>query len=262
MRGVAPGDTQLQRARAVTEYLRDFSDSIAALPGAEVVDLGRFRAVFSHRRIFNRIYQNEYPATLTPDDVVRGARVARSRMLQPVWIVDERGLPPESIRTLASENFSRTATWIGMARDFANLSESPAPEHVAMRFVETPADLAVWARICAEVESYSDDQQKTFLELFERLGRRQWTHAIADLQGEPVAAASLFVTGRIAALDWVSTLEPARGRGIAGYLCRRLLELARGRCDLAVLTSTPIGERIYRKLGFIDCARIASFRMT
>jgi GNAT superfamily N-acetyltransferase len=58
----------------------------------------------------------------------------------------------------------------------------------------------------------------------------------------------------------VSTLEPARRRGLAGALTARLLADARARgCVTASIQATPMAERLYARVGFRDLGRFLEF---
>jgi GNAT superfamily N-acetyltransferase len=58
----------------------------------------------------------------------------------------------------------------------------------------------------------------------------------------------------------LSTLEPARRRGIGAALTARLLSDAADRgCETATLQSTPMAEHVYASLGFSDLGRFLEY---
>ena len=256
--------TPLMAPGAVFTYLRDFSDSIALLPGAKPFDFGHVRGVFTGRAMFNRFYDATYPSIVTAADVARLAGVALQQKCRPVWLFDTDRIDAAVAGALEANGFVQKATWSGMWRGAGDLPQAEPPDGLTISRVDDSDELLTWIRICVEVEGFSAEQGKTFTELFQTLREQNvpWTHLIASIDGRAVATASLFLTTRIAAIDWVNTLPDARRRGIASHLVSRLLSDAAGTWDVAVLTSTGDGESLYRRLGFQHCARVAAYRLS
>ena len=83
-----------------------------------------------------------------------------------------------------------------------------------------------------------------------------WRHYVGAIDQQPVATATLFFAADVAGLYFVSTVPAWRGRGIGSAISRAALAGAR---DLgfavAVLGSSPMGQRVYERLGFREvCA--------
>jgi ribosomal protein S18 acetylase RimI-like enzyme len=86
---------------------------------------------------------------------------------------------------------------------------------------------------------------------------RNW---VASLDGEPVAAAALFVGAGVAGIYNVCTVPEARGRGIGRAVTAAALDDAVDRgLRLAVLGSSDMGYPVYRRLGFRDVSRLRSY---
>jgi GNAT superfamily N-acetyltransferase len=82
----------------------------------------------------------------------------------------------------------------------------------------------------------------------------------ARLDGEDVATGLAFDHEGDCGIYNVSTLAPARRRGIGTALTARLLQSAAARgCTTATLQSTPMAERVYAAVGFSDLGRILEF---
>lgn len=249
----------LAPAAAVAAYLRDFSDSIALLPGARRVDFGHVRGVLTGRAMFNRFYDAVHPSRVTVEDVATIAAATREQV-RTAWLLDEARVA-DLAPALEAHGFRSFATWSGMWRGTDGVPSAPLPAGVTVATIDDVEALRTWSRVCAGVEGFSRAQEETFFDLFATLRAHAapWTHLLATINGREVATASLFVTGRIAAVDWVNTIPDARGRGIAGALVTRLLRDARGTYDLAVLTSTAAGESVYRRLGFARCSGVVVY---
>lgn len=256
--------TETAGAAAVSTYLRDFSDSIALLGDSKRFDFGHIRGVFTGRAMFNRFYDAAYPSLVTAADIPRLAAVAAEEKCRPVWLLDMDHIDAGLSDALQSHGFVRKAEWSGMWRDVEDLPRVDQPNGLSVRRVDDDATLRVWSRVCVDVEEFTSSQEETFTDLFLTLQRQHagWTHLIAGMDGRPVATASLLITNRIAAVDWVNTLPEARRRGIAHHLVSRLLHEAAGSYDVAVLTSTADGESLYRRLGFQHCSRVSAWRLS
>lgn len=75
---------------------------------------------------------------------------------------------------------------------------------------------------------------------------------------EPVAAALAVLSHGIAGIYWVSTVERARGRGLGETVTRAVTNMSFDRkARLVILQASPMGEPIYRRMGFEEVFRYA-----
>lgn len=74
---------------------------------------------------------------------------------------------------------------------------------------------------------------------------------LAHLDGEPVAIAMTIVSGGVAGIYWVGTLEAARGRGLGRAVTAAATNagFALG-AELASLQASPMGRPIYEEMGY------------
>ncbi|HSS34172.1 MAG TPA: GNAT family N-acetyltransferase [Solirubrobacterales bacterium] len=93
-------------------------------------------------------------------------------------------------------------------------------------------------------------------ELLTGVDPHTYTVAVARIDGETVATGLAFDHHGDCGIFNVSTMEPARRRGIGTAVTARLLRdaQARGR-ETASLQSTPVAENVYAALGFRDLGR-------
>jgi GNAT superfamily N-acetyltransferase len=79
---------------------------------------------------------------------------------------------------------------------------------------------------------------------------------LALLEGRPVAGAMVIVTHGVAGVYWVGTVPDARGRGLGEVVTR-----AAGNAGfdlgarIAALQASPMGEPVYRRMGYIEVTR-------
>lgn len=143
------------------------------------------------------------------------------------------------------------------------LPDAVAPEGITLRRVRNAADAAAFGAVMgAAYES---------LGLPSHIPVRRFAHTevlvgphivafLACVGDEPVAGAMTIVTHGVAGVYWVGTTPGARGRGLA-ELCTR----AAGNAGfdlgarVAALQASPMGEPVYRRMGYIEVTRYPFF---
>jgi GNAT superfamily N-acetyltransferase len=79
-------------------------------------------------------------------------------------------------------------------------------------------------------------------------------------EGEPVATVKLFFAAGVAYIGRVVTVHAARRQGICTAMTMRALRIAREEgYRIAVLTASPMGISIYRRLGFQECCVVSTY---
>jgi GNAT superfamily N-acetyltransferase len=143
----------------------------------------------------------------------------------------------------------------------AERSPEPAIDDVELRQVAGEADARTYWSVC-ELAYRSlgfpagvfDSFTPTLL-LLDQVGA--W---IADAGGVPAATAMIAISGRVGMVCWVATLDDHRGRGLAGLCTARATNAAFDRgCELASLQASPMGESLYRTLGYTEAYRYQLF---
>jgi GNAT superfamily N-acetyltransferase len=84
----------------------------------------------------------------------------------------------------------------------------------------------------------------------ELLDQRVWACLGFD-EGHPVACASVWAAGGVGFLGWVGALPESRGKGLAAACTVAATNQAlKAGSDMVSLQASPMGEDIYRRLGF------------
>lgn len=83
------------------------------------------------------------------------------------------------------------------------------------------------------------------------LDRNPQGNCVAHMDGQVVGTAATLDYGPFAWISMVLVDPAARGRGLGTALFERALDLLRGQACVR-LDATPLGEPVYRKLGFVD----------
>ncbi|MCU4297614.1 GNAT family N-acetyltransferase [Brevibacterium permense] len=128
-----------------------------------------------------------------------------------------------------------------------------------VRVAETEADLAEWARVWTG--SRPSDRLLSAIAPFGIGPDRTVVHLLADVHGQPIACSAIALAGDVAAIEHVVTVENYRRQGVGAAMTKASIECARDRgAHTAVLTASPEGEGIYRRLGFAEVDRVRRFR--
>ena len=143
--------------------------------------------------------------------------------------------------------------------------EQPLPNGVEIRRVADAAGVADFAEINAQAYTVYGAPAEATASNFGRPDAVLEPHNalfVASLDGAPVGAAMAMLSHGIAGVFWVGTLEAARGKGIA-EACMRVVTnwgLDAGAPNVQ-LQASPMGEPIYRRMGYEDLYRYAFFLM-
>jgi hypothetical protein len=131
-------------------------------------------------------------------------------------------------------------------------AEAPRVEGLAIRAVADEADARAFWGVCAEAYPAIGFPA----DAFERFPAATLLHEasaafIGELDGEPVATAMACVLDDVGFVGWVGTNATVRGRGAGAALTAAATDAAFDRgAKLASLQASPMGEAIYRRLGY------------
>ncbi|SFE09605.1 Acetyltransferase (GNAT) domain-containing protein [Paenibacillus catalpae] len=76
-------------------------------------------------------------------------------------------------------------------------------------------------------------------------------HYIAYLDGVPVTTLSTFIDGDVAGIYSIATVEAYRSRGMAQAVLTHALDVVQQKgAKLAVIHATPMGRKVYQRVGF------------
>ena len=87
-----------------------------------------------------------------------------------------------------------------------------------------------------------------------------FTGLLATMDGEPVAASGVYVTGATAGVYNVATVEEARGRGVGAAVTWAAAQAGRrAGATRSVLQASEMGEPVYRRMGYETPVRYRQF---
>jgi hypothetical protein len=143
------------------------------------------------------------------------------------------------------------------------LPEATAPAGMTLRRVATPVDVAAFVAVSVDAWGAIGMAPDVAPALFARPEVLIAPHIAAFVLHDgdvPVSAALVIATHGIAGVYWVGTVRAARGRGLA-ELCTR----AAGNAGfdmgarLVTLQASDQGAPVYRRMGYVEVTRYASW---
>lgn len=198
--------------------------------------------------------------------LIEFARAAARPQLLPVWLSGEtdRSSPPLHLpegwsvaRELSAADFKLAFEQTLMALKLETwTSDAAAGGDVHLHEVESETD--DWAETASRSFGYVVPPEVT-----EHLAQDpRATLLLARLDGRPVGTGLVYADCGTAGLHMLGVVPEARRKGIARKLMFRLLDDAHARSfRLATLQASPMGEGLYRELGFEPHGRILNFRL-
>lgn len=133
-------------------------------------------------------------------------------------------------------------------------AEPALPAGVVVRPVADARDVTAYRRVMLDAWSVYGVPEASTAARFATLDGLAGTDVQAFLAwrgGEPVAGAVLYPTDGVAGVGWVGTIGEAQGRGYGAVVTWAVVAEGRRRgCAVASLQASPMGEPVYRRMGF------------
>jgi GNAT superfamily N-acetyltransferase len=194
------------------------------------------------RSLFNSIYYEDSAALREEIAALAAAYDAAGVSAWTVWVPDD---DRDTARMLADRGHLLDAEPRAMAMELADLGDAlEAPAGVT----PGPIDAGACAELNDRAYGYGPDGFRAGLAGETAI---RW-HGAFD-GGEPVGCAGAIDVGDDCCVTGVATPPEQRGRGIASWLLRHVLDDARGRgLTTASLQATRAGAPLYERLGFRD----------
>ena len=187
-----------------------------------------------------------------------------ARKLGMQWYLGPSSRPADMGQRLLAHGLAHLGNAPGMAADLDNLAALSAgvapPEGLVVRRVSHGGLLRQWARVAAEGYGEPEPVCQARIAVHTSLGFARdapLQRFVALLNGEPVAMSELFLGAGVAGVYDVATVRRARRRGAGTAVTCAALLAARARgYHVAVLDASPMGEPVYRRLGFAEYCRL------
>jgi GNAT superfamily N-acetyltransferase len=191
---------------------------------------------------------------LDPEELLRRAREffgVRGRGFS-LWTRGDRPEDGDLLEAARAEGLNPFFEMPEMVME-GRAEETPLPDGVELRRLTEAEEAADYWRVAAESYSSIGFPPEVFEHYDDHRGLLAGNAvALLAYRGpRPLAIAMTIVTGGVAGIYWVGTTEGARGQGLGRAITAAAINagLDLG-ADIASLQASPMGEPIYRAMGF------------
>ncbi|MBN9390712.1 MAG: GNAT family N-acetyltransferase [Chloroflexi bacterium] len=186
----------------------------------------------------------------------------RRRGLPMSWTVFPDATPPNLPTVLMVEGLLPDSAEPGMALDLFNMAETVRQnDGFTIEQIAGQSAFEEWTEVwLADIPEPIADHCREVMDVLGIEEVRPWRYYLGRVNGKAVACLKLFYAAGVVSVQHVATLREARGQGIATALTVHALRDAReAGYRVAVLTSTPEGLPVYRKIGFRTMATFQTY---
>ena len=212
--------------------------------------------------LFNGVVQTQLEQEALPAAIERVLAHFQQRRLPFHWHVGPSSFPINFGDLLAAHGIGHVEDEPGMALDLLTLNEDlPLASNLTIQPVTTDELLHQWTRAwgCGAPEEVIRHWFTVYSDL--PLGpERSLRLYLGSIAGKPVATVELFLAAGVAAINHVVTLHQFRQQGIGAMMTLMAAREARqAGYRIGVLTASPMGINIYRRLGFKECCLVSTY---
>lgn len=241
------------------------------VPGALLYRSGLSQGAWQNGVLRTNFAPDEAGGAAAPPSPFRGGdRIAalvadfRARGLPFTWYVGPGRRPADLGARLLARGFTRAVVEPGMAADLHALDEDqPAPAGLTIERARDDAGARLGLATYRLAQGRDPDVSAAPPERFAPAGYgddEPMQAFLATLDGRPVATAQLLLGAGVAGVYTVATIPEARRRGIGGAITLAVLRHARDLgYRIGVLCATPMGEPVYRRLGFAKYCMLSEY---
>lgn len=143
------------------------------------------------------------------------------------------------------------------------IDEVKIPSGFKLEVVETNKQVEDVAYVISRAFEKEEDVAKLMFNL-EMLSNKEAKALVIYDKGKnkPVAAATTIITGEVAGIYYVGTLNEYRGNGLGAYIAQESSNLGfDAGAKLLILQASELGERVYKKLGYKGISHYKSYRV-
>ncbi|HVA90610.1 MAG TPA: GNAT family N-acetyltransferase [Chloroflexota bacterium] len=257
MPDIVPAIIPATIATVIEANINAYLLSFARVPGATPhhdpqsvwIDSGRSDSTFN----------SVVSARFSPDTVdaqIESVLAHFQRHARPLtWHIGPSSTPSDLGRILLAHGLTHSEDEPGMAVELSNMREDiTAPSGLEVETVRDAGGLEDWVAIW--LFPVPAEIRQSVLEVLRVRGvgaDLPWRYYVGRIGGRPVACSELFVGEGTASVQYVVTLPEMRRQGIGAAMTLHVLREAREiGYRVGVLTASPDGIGIYRRIGFQD----------
>lgn len=254
--------TPLEPARIVHHTKIELLESFALLPGSALHtedDLRWFTSALPHDT-FNGVIHAEFDPSAADTRIEWACRQLRASGVEALWWTGPMTMPADLPMRLTRAGLVHVETEPGMILDLRASQESTLETDLMIRPVGTMQEMRAW--IALRWLDTGADVRRSLEGLYAAATRApaRRTHYLGWRGDQPLVCGALFHGTHAAAVEDIVTSPEARGLGYGTAMTVELVRLARMTGHRhATLTASPLGEGIYRRLGFRTVCDISAY---
>jgi ribosomal protein S18 acetylase RimI-like enzyme len=238
--------------------------SFARLPSATLHDGPK--SVWLDAGLSDSYFNSVVQADLGPDEVDAEIEAVidhfRRRGQSFMWHVGPATRPADLDSALLAHGLTHAETEPGMAIELDRIrADAPAPAGLTIETVRDRKMLETWVDVW--LFPLPVEVRPPYVDVWYERGLGEdlpWRLYLGRLDGEPVATSMIVLAEGVAAVHYVVTVPEVRRRGIGEAMTRYVLREARNLdYRVSVLTASPDGIGIYRRLGFQEYCQIRRY---
>lgn len=212
----------------------------------------------------NGVLRTDFAPDLADERIATLVMDFRERGLPFTWYVGPGRRPADLGARLLSHGLTHEVEEPGMAADLHALNESQlTPAGLDIQRVRDDAGARIGLPTHRLAQNRDPDVSAVPLERFAPAGYgddEPMQAFLATHDGRPVATAQLLLGAGVAGVYTVATIPEARRQGIGAAVTLAVLRHARDLgYRIGVLSASPMGEPVYRRLGFATYCMLSEY---
>ncbi|GCF07093.1 GNAT family N-acetyltransferase [Dictyobacter arantiisoli] len=189
------------------------------------------------------------------------------QVTEVIWRIGPTTYPPDLAGYLEEHGLTYSTTTVCMALDVTNERIPSSPPH-GLNIREVLSDKELRMKCALEKVGFGSNNTAAqyYYQTYARNGfgpDANWHHYIGWLNNQAVACATMLFHQGVASIHGVTTILPARHRGIGTALVNYVLcEAEHAGYRIVALSPTNLSEAIYRRFGFNDFCQLHSYKLS
>jgi GNAT superfamily N-acetyltransferase len=250
--------------QAIEANLFEHSLALGSVRTGESYDGPELKWTYTGGPALNRVFGARFDAGEVDERVAGVLAKYRGWGVPVIWMLGPSTQPVNLGGHLERHGWVRSYDWVGMALELGAPPENAGlPAGLTIRDVDDEESLRMWTHVGSPPATQPSLARDCFHRSFANLGFGQpsrWRYFLGLVDGKPVARSMVDAAASVAGIYWVFTDPEARRQGIGAALTRRAVHESHAfGHDLVILQAAPLGEAIYRRMGFVEYCRIAIY---
>lgn len=214
--------------------------------------------------VFNSIHHARLPLDGLDSAIEKAMSPFWSKKLPMFWWIGPATRPPGLGALLEAHGLKHAQDAPGMAISLSQVADAPpGPATLSIQRVIDLKSLRRWADVAVRSFDLPEFVVEPAIDIFRSAGFEAASPVrsyLGIVDGEPVAASTMFLGAGVAGIYNVGTVPEARRRGIGAAMTRApLLEAREEGYTIAILHASAQGTPVYEALGFREYCTLSCY---